>query len=192
MKRERVFFSAGLLALCMGILIEQGQAMNEWKAVLAITNEASKRAAIKELQTRGVHPDYQKHYPPFVNTFTCLDGSRTDLKPTAVNDDYCDCVDGSDEPGTNACGNFKFYCSNAGHVPGVLASNRVNDGICDTDVCCDGQDEYSGLVVCPKLCAALVQETKRLKLERLNVQKQAGDGRYTVCNRASLANICVL
>lgn len=58
-----------------------------------------------------------------------------------VNDDICDCPDGSDEPGTAACPNNYFYCQNVGHIPGKLASSRVNDGVCDYDVCCDGSDE---------------------------------------------------
>lgn len=32
--------------------------------------------------------------------------------------------------GTSACPNGKFYCPNAGHVPLLLFSSRVNDGIC--------------------------------------------------------------
>jgi len=31
--------------------------------------------------------------------FTCLDGSLT-VPFSSVNDDYCDCADGTDEPGT--------------------------------------------------------------------------------------------
>lgn len=58
-----------------------------------------------------------------------------------VNDDICDCPDGSDEPGTAACPNNFFYCQNVGHIAGKLASSRVNDGVCDYDVCCDGSDE---------------------------------------------------
>lgn len=38
-------------------------------------------------------PLYEENKP-----FTCLDGSRT-IPFDRVNDDYCDCQDGSDEPG---------------------------------------------------------------------------------------------
>ena len=37
-----------------------------------------------------------------VETFRCDDGATT-LAIARVNDDYCDCADGSDEPGTSAC-----------------------------------------------------------------------------------------
>ena len=49
-------------------------------------------------QIRGVHPSLLSQYKPNGTTWTCLDGSKTIPWP-AVNDDYCDCIDGSDEPG---------------------------------------------------------------------------------------------
>lgn len=49
-------------------------------------------------QTYGVHPSLLSRYKPKGSTWTCLDGAKT-IPWTAVNDDYCDCLDGSDEPG---------------------------------------------------------------------------------------------
>jgi hypothetical protein len=62
-----------------------------------------------------------------------------------VNDDYCDCTDGTDEPSTNACsgaaeGAARFYCNDVTFIP----ASRVNDGICD---CCEGTDEYRGRIL---------------------------------------------
>jgi hypothetical protein len=49
-------------------------------------------------QIRGVHPSLLSQYKPKGTTWTCLDGNKT-IPWSAVNDDYCDCIDGSDEPG---------------------------------------------------------------------------------------------
>lgn len=54
-------------------------------------------------KTHGVSPALAARYVPTQgNLWTCLDGSKT-IPWTSVNDDYCDCPDGSDEPG-----GFKF------------------------------------------------------------------------------------
>lgn len=68
-------------------------------------------------------------YDPRKDSFNCLDGSAS-IPFAFVNDDYCDCMDGSDEPGTPACPNGLFHCSNPGYFGKDLPSSRVNDGIC--------------------------------------------------------------
>jgi protein kinase C substrate 80K-H len=53
--------------------------------------------------------------------------------PTArLNDNYCDCADGADEPGTSACSHTRaaFHCANAGYFPTAIPTSRVNDGLC--------------------------------------------------------------
>lgn len=52
---------------------------------------------------RGVDPALAASYDASKETFSCLDRSRK-LPFTFVNDNYCDCLDGSDEPGdTQPC-----------------------------------------------------------------------------------------
>ncbi|KAJ7955456.1 Glucosidase 2 subunit beta [Quillaja saponaria] len=92
----------------------------------------------------GIAPQDDKYYKSS-DVIKCRDGSKKFAK-TQLNDDFCDCPDGTDEP---ACPGGKFYCRNAGHVPLFVFSSRVNDGICD---CCDGSDEYDGKVKCPNTC----------------------------------------
>ncbi|XP_003242619.1 glucosidase 2 subunit beta isoform X1 [Acyrthosiphon pisum] len=91
--------------------------------------------------------------------FSCFDGTLT-IPYSYINDDYCDCIDASDEPGTSACPNGTFYCSNKGHFPSVVPSSRVNDGICD---CCDGSDEWASNFqkdACQNTCENLSHEAR--------------------------------
>ena len=47
---------------------------------------------------RGLAPDLRRQYTFEHNLFTCLSGGKP-ISASRVNDDYCDCIDGSDEPG---------------------------------------------------------------------------------------------
>lgn len=105
-----------------------------------------------------------------------------------MNDDYCDCPDGSDEPGTAACAHLStlspstpanvaahdsvnativlpgFYCKNKGHQPSYLHFGNVNDGVCDYELCCDGSDEWEGVggVKCEDRCKEIGKEWRKM------------------------------
>ncbi|KAK3825906.1 MAG: glucosidase II beta subunit-like-domain-containing protein [Benniella sp.] len=118
-------------------------------ATLALSVVITK--AVEGSVPRGVSPSSAHLYvPDKASQWRCLDGSKT-IPFSAVNDDYCDCKDGSDEPGTSACGTGFFYCANVGHVGSYIKSSRVNDGVCDAE-CCDGSDEFDGQIQCPNNC----------------------------------------
>ncbi|ORX35023.1 glucosidase II beta subunit-like-domain-containing protein [Kockovaella imperatae] len=123
---------------------------------------------------RGLEPALRSHYEPNSSgTFKCLDGSKT-IPYSALDDDYCDCPDGSDEPGTSACegvGDQLFWCENKGHVPGKVRRSRVNDGLCDPE-CCDGSDEYA-TGACPNQCEE-IGRAHREKLEAENKTRRTG------------------
>ncbi|KAI9703530.1 MAG: hypothetical protein M1820_005834 [Bogoriella megaspora] len=117
---------------------------------------------------RGVGPEFAKFYKDKI-TFTCISSPHIKLPVARINDDYCDCPDGSDEPGTSACSSISslspptvlgdisaenlnsslslpgYYCKNKGHQPSYLPFTNVNDGVCDYELCCDGSDEWAGV-----------------------------------------------
>ncbi|KAH9329387.1 hypothetical protein KI387_001495, partial [Taxus chinensis] len=94
----------------------------------------------------GIDPQDKEYFESKI--IMCKDGSKT-FSRDRLNDDFCDCADGTDEPGTPACPEGKFYCTNTGHKPIRLFSSQVNDGVCD---CCDGSDEYYKRQRCPNTC----------------------------------------
>ncbi|WVZ71592.1 hypothetical protein U9M48_020162 [Paspalum notatum var. saurae] len=115
-------------------------------AALLIWAAAAAAASKLPLDTLGIPPQDEAYYKSGV--IKCRDGSGR-FSRDQLNDDFCDCPDGTDEPGTSACPEGKFYCKNAGHTPVKIFSSRVNDGICD---CCDGSDEYDSNVTCKNTC----------------------------------------
>ncbi|XP_030636142.1 glucosidase 2 subunit beta [Chanos chanos] len=104
---------------------------------------------------RGISMSYKRFYRER-QSFLCIDGSKL-IPFDQVNDDYCDCADGSDEPGTAACPTGRFYCVNLGFRPHYVPASRVNDGICD---CCDGTDENDGDKQCVNICRNLGQKER--------------------------------
>lgn len=113
---------------------------------------------------RGLDPAKENLY--LGRIFKCIDGKGTGI----VNDNYCDCLDGSDEPSTNACPRTIFYCPNEGHRPTTMNSYYVDDGVCDSLLCCDGSDELSG---CPNVCKQLAQDLAKEAAD-LEIERQLG------------------
>lgn len=115
------------------------------------------------------------------DAFACLSGEGK-VPYTALNDNYCDCLDGSDEPGTGACAGQDttlFHCPNVGSTPRLVYASRVDDGICD---CCDGSDEgglaAKGRSTCVNHCveegeADRLERAKKIEMLQIGLTKKA-------------------
>ncbi len=83
---------------------------------------------------------------------TCEDGSKVNYYGSnfhqsstfLMNDNYCDCEDGSDEPLTSACSHIRVQqrilpnCKDVDGAPVVMYASRISDSIVD---CTDETDE---------------------------------------------------
>lgn len=141
--------------------------------VLLVTTAvvAAKETAERVRLTRGLAPeDAGRVLGAGVRTFVC-DGGAVVLPLAAVNDDYCDCADGSDEYGTAACAHGRFHC--AAGVPRSVPSMLVNDGVCD---CCDGSDEWAARTPCPRTCppSSLAPQAARIAGEDVVLATREG------------------
>ena len=149
-----------------------------WQLLLSVTlvlseNEYGNRP-------RGVPPEHVSFYDQN-REFECLDGSKK-IPFEQVNDDYCDCNDGSDEPGTSACSNGKFYCRNVGYAPLTVPASRVNDFICD---CCDGSDEWDSGVQCPNVCQVQGRKAREEAQQQRVVQESGHAKRLELAKTGS-------
>ncbi|XP_030756118.1 glucosidase 2 subunit beta [Sitophilus oryzae] len=165
-RRKISFFVVPCLIISALFIIYQLKIFYEISA--SVPNRNSKEL-YKEKLVRGSHVQEKRFYTAENGKFTCIRSSEV-IDFEKVNDDYCDCEDSSDEPGTNACPDGIFYCTQTSlnkKFPKMIPSSKVNDGICD---CCDGSEEYRSneiiknfprnlqkvsnhfLVPCPNVC----------------------------------------
>ncbi|KAK4936928.1 hypothetical protein LTR10_022306 [Elasticomyces elasticus] len=164
-------------------------------------------------QPLGVGPEFAKFYKKSTaDTFTCISNPSITIPYSRVNDDFCDCPDGSDEPGTAACSYLSplsppqyhpgpdtvaasinstlalpgFYCKNKDHIPSYIRFESVNDGRCDYDVCCDGSDEWAhvGGTKCEDKCKEIGKEYKKHEEARQKTLRAALKRKATLATEA--------
>ena len=147
--------------------------------------------ALETSKTLGVHPNLIAKYVPLKSgNWNCLDGLKQ-IPWDFVNDDSCDCLDGSDEPGpmfqlnherwvendlfqgTGACPNTNFYCRNEGHIGVTIPSSHVNDGLCGAHYYYPSSSTAFLISLCRKGLLWWVRRTSRLLSKCLQ-----GDWRY--------------
>ncbi|KAF5006675.1 hypothetical protein FDECE_6967 [Fusarium decemcellulare] len=158
---------------------------------------------------RGVGPEFARYYEG-KEEFSCITNAAIKLSLSQINDNSCDCPDGSDEPGTAACANIDplspeqplvgsvsgttnatnalpgFWCANEGHIGMYVPFMYVNDGVCDYDLCCDGTEEYKGVggVKCENRCKEIGKEYRRLAEEKRRNMEKASKKRDTMVKEA--------
>ncbi|KAK0616837.1 glucosidase II beta subunit-like protein-domain-containing protein [Immersiella caudata] len=158
---------------------------------------------------RGVGPEFVKFYES-KTSFACIGNPSIKLDSSRINDNSCDCPDGSDEPGTAACSYLDglspeqplpgsktgttnttnslpgFWCENKGHIGSYVPFAYVNDGVCDYELCCDGSEEFAhvGGVKCQNKCDSIGKEWRRVEGERRKSKERSAAARRQLLKEA--------
>ncbi|ESW04686.1 hypothetical protein PHAVU_011G116600 [Phaseolus vulgaris] len=147
---------------------------------------ASPHVVFSQPSLLGVHPLDEKYYSSEV--IKCKDGSKS-FSRDRLNDNFCDCPDGTDEPGTSACPGAKFYCRNLGSKPQFIVSSHVNDHFCD---CCDGSDEHDGIICCPNTCVMGGNAESTISICKSKANKKEVKSEESVHNLTGLKLVFIL
>ncbi|KAL0210360.1 hypothetical protein RCL1_004796 [Eukaryota sp. TZLM3-RCL] len=112
------------------------------------------------------------------DVFVCIEGSTT-IPNSFLNDGFCDCPDGSDEPETGVCAGLSspdlpgFYCPRIPLGGTYISFSKVNDGIQD---CCDCSDEFLS-TTCTNTCRPLAEAKMSQLTTEYNNYKTALDAK---------------
>ncbi|KAK9419680.1 putative Glucosidase II beta subunit-like protein-domain-containing protein [Seiridium unicorne] len=183
--------------------------MRQLQALVLLGTAANSGLVAAGSAPRGVSPEFARFYE-LKEKFTCIGHPTITISKSRVNDNTCDCPDGSDEPGTAACAYLDhlspsqplpaslsgstnttnalpgFWCANEGHIGAYVPFLYVNDGVCDYDLCCDGSEEYKGVggVKCQNRCGEIGKEWRRVEKERKDNLEKANKKRRTMAKES--------
>ncbi|GJN82278.1 hypothetical protein PLIIFM63780_005817 [Purpureocillium lilacinum] len=183
--------------------------MQQPRSLVLLGAISSVTAAAAGSLPRGVGPEFESYYVSKTE-FTCITDASIKLSWDRVNDNTCDCPDGSDEPGTAACAYLDplspqqplpgspsgststknalpgFWCVNKGHIGSYVPFVYVNDGVCDYDLCCDGSEEFAGVggIKCENRCDEIGKEHRKLEEEKRKNMEKAEKKRKTMAKEA--------
>ena len=103
--------------LCARVVATRGEGANRGEAGVVVQS------------IRGLPPSAQLLLHK-TKRISCDGGKK--IAKSRINDEYCDCEDGRDEPGTSACAGkaVRFWCRNKGFMSQYMFTSRVDDGIC--------------------------------------------------------------
>ena len=87
-----------LLLLALGTLLYLHTLMTYSSSASGSHQQQKQQQHPQVRKLRGLNPELAHRYVPVNGRFTCLDQSGS-IPWDQVNDNYCDCADGSDEPG---------------------------------------------------------------------------------------------
>ena len=144
MSKKRAIIFIGILAMISIVyyLWTFGDAKVSYKYERVVNQRQHDRDLDKIEPYQDANQESKGDAKSHAKKFVCFQ-SKEIIDAYQVNDDYCDCADGSDEPLTCACPNNSFKCRSGRVITfpnhKIIPASRVNDGICD---CCDGSDEW--------------------------------------------------
>ena len=72
-----------------------------WAALCVLQLSVLSIARCSSINIRGINPSLAQYYEQKGDLFKCLDGQKT-IMYSLINDNFCDCFDGSDEPGNTS------------------------------------------------------------------------------------------
>ncbi|CAD7948072.1 unnamed protein product [Amoebophrya sp. A25] len=124
-------------------------------------------------------------------------GAHPKLRPDMINDGFCDCLNGLDEPETSACAGLTsetvgdvqpnlFFCKNEGAKSKFVYSSQVSDGICD---CCDTSDEPPALGASPACSNTCQEEGISYREQRAALEKEVAEALQIVDKHEASAKV---